>query len=260
VSASAVLEPYVARIGYYDTDLGGPGVHRGLPSTTVTMVLPLDEPIEVSWHDGRSRRAAWSSVAGLHPEPAAIHHDGHQRGVMVDLTIAGARALLGMPAGELCGALLTLEEAAPRLARLPEQLAEAAPGIHRAVVERALVTELARRDAPGPRTEVARALALLTRGAGVRTTSDDVGFSRRRLTDLVRAECGLAPKAYQRIARFQAARRLIGRRDLGEVAAVCGYADQAHLTREWRRLAGCTPTTWIREEFPFVQDAARGGE
>ena len=97
-------------------------------------------------------------------------------------------------------------------------------------------------------------LAGLTRGERVEQVAEDVGFSRRRLSDVVRAECGLTPKTYQRVARFERARRLLGRRPLAEVSARCGYADQAHLTREWTSLAGCTPTAWLREEFPFVQD------
>jgi AraC-like DNA-binding protein len=64
----------------------------------------------------------------------------------------------------------------------------------------------------------------------------------------------LAPKDYQRVARFEASRAELGRRPLVEVAASCGYADQAHLSREWSVLAGCPPSTWLREEFPFLQD------
>jgi AraC-like DNA-binding protein len=64
----------------------------------------------------------------------------------------------------------------------------------------------------------------------------------------------VTPKELQRIGRFQASRALLGGARLAEVAPVCGYADQAHLTREWVTLAGCTPTTWLREEFPFLQD------
>ena len=38
------------------------------------------------------------------------------------------------------------------------------------------------------------------------------------------------------------------------MAAQCGYADQGHLARDWSELAGCPPSTWLREEFPFLQD------
>ena len=99
-----------------------------------------------------------------------------------------------------------------------------------------------------------RALAGLTRGERVADVADEVGYSRRRLSTLVRQETGLAPKEYQRVARFQASRAVLGRRPLGEVAVECGYADQGHLAREWAELAGCPPTTWLREEFPFLQD------
>ena len=61
---------------------------------------------------------------------------------------------------------------------------------------------------------------------------------------MVREECGVTPKEYQRIARFSASRarlagaRRRGRASIASVAAASGYADQAHLTREWQSLAG----------------------
>ena len=69
----------------------------------------------------------------------------------------------------------------------------------------------------------------------------------------MRAEFGVTPKEYQRLVRFEAARgRLVaehrGGAALAAVAAASGFADQAHLTREWRAMAGCTPTEWLRAE------------
>jgi AraC-like DNA-binding protein len=249
------LAPYVASLVSYDVDLGAPGVHRGLPSTTVTFVLPVDHPLDVGWRGvSRSRAARWSTVSGLHARPAEIHHDGHQRGVQLALTTTGARALFGLPAAELSGEMLELTDVAPRLRDLPEQLAECPAEQRVRVVERALTAELARHGAPEPRAAVGRALAGLARGAGVQQVADEVGYSRRHLATLVRAECGLTPKEVQRIGRFEASKALLGHDHLARVATTCGYADQAHLTREWAALAGCTPTTWLREEFPFLQD------
>lgn len=252
------LQPYVVARIAYDVDFGAPGVHRGLPGTTLTFVLPLGDPLRVSW-GGRpdSLHSAWSSLAGLHPAPAAIHHDGFQRGIQLELTIAGARAVLGLPAAALAGSLTDVDETAvPRPLRdLPGRLHDTATWSERiAVVDRALASLVARADGAGPRAEVGRALARLTGGARVSEVADEVGYSRRRLSTLVRDECGLTPKEFQRVARFQRARPLLGRRPLAEVAARCGYSDQAHLSREWTALAGCSPTTWLREEFPFVQD------
>ena len=257
------LRRYVAARIPYDVDFGAPGVHRGLPSTTVTLVLPLDDPLRVSWADRPDTlHGAFSSLSGLHAAPAAIHHDGTQRGVQLALTVEGVRVLLGRPAADLSGELTDLEEAVvpAALRELPERLHAAATWPARvALVDRTLAALAARGGDAAPRAEVARALALLTAGGGVAEVADEVGYSRRRLGTLVRAECGLAPKELQRVARLEVTRRVLGRRPLAEVAALCGYADQAHLAREWRALAGCTPTAWLREEFPFVQDSPAGG-
>src|SRR6478735_10879176 len=105
------LAPYVSSLTAYDVDLGAPGVHRGLPSTTLTFVLPVGEPLDVGWRavpGSRARR--WSTVSGLHAGPAEIHHDGTQVGVQLGLTTTGAQALLGVPAAALAGELVALEE------------------------------------------------------------------------------------------------------------------------------------------------------
>lgn len=261
-AAHPVLAPYVRAIHVYDVDHVAPGVHIGMPSTELTWVLPLDEPLAVSWDgDPDSRTTAWTSVSGLHTRPAAVHHGHHQRGIQLALTPAGARALFGTPAAALAGELLELSDVAPGLADLPEQVAEATTWAERvALVEGALLRSLHRLE-PAPRREVARALALLTRGVGVADAADDVGYSRRRLSTLVRDEVGLAPKAYQRLARFAGAHeRLVlaataGDVSVASVAAASGYADQTHLAREWSGFAGCTPTEWLRKEFPIVQAA-----
>jgi AraC-like DNA-binding protein len=264
-SIAPVLAPYVASLREYDVDLGAPGLHRGLPSTSLTFVLPLGEPLDVSWAGSPSgRRPVWSSVSGLHARPAEIHHDGRQRGVQLALTPAGASALLGIPAAALSGELLDLDDLtplAPGLRQLPERLAGESDAARRtSLVQRTLIDALARNGEPAPRAAVGRARERLTRGVRVSDVAAEVGYSRRHLTALVRRECGLTASDLRRIGRFQASRALLGRRRLAEVAHVCGYADQAHLTREWVALAGCPPTTWLREEFPFLQDVGDDDE
>lgn len=253
------LTPYVASVTAYDVGLGAPGVHRGLPGTTLRFVLPVGEPLDVGWQgQPESRDRRWSTISGLHVGPAEIHHVGRQAGLQLALTTAGARALLAMPAAALAGELLELEAVLPSLHHLPALLQEAPRSRWVDLVERALLALLSRHDAPAPRAEVGRALARLTRGARVEAVADEVGYSRRHLGALVRAECGLAPKQVQRLGRFDASRGLMGRVPLAEVAPRCGYADQSHLTREWVAMAGCPPTTWLREEFPFLQDLEAG--
>ncbi len=262
-----LLRPYVATLTAYDVS-GAAGIHRGLPGTTVTFVLPLDEPIRVGWaRDPGEPRTAWSSIAGLHAAPAAIHHGGRQTGFFLGLTLAGARALLGLPARAIGGRLSDLDEVAPHLADLPELLHDTDDWARRSrLLQDALVRALSRTDGPAVRAragqaEVGRALACLTRGVAVADVADEVGYSRRHLRNLVQAETGLSPQQFRRVARFEASRDLVveaARRGtpLADAATAGGYADHAHLDRDWRDLAGCPPTTWLAEEFPIVQDHA----
>jgi AraC-like DNA-binding protein len=65
---------------------------------------------------------------------------------------------------------------------------------------------------------------------------------------------GLRPKETARVVRFDRARRLMHAGALfGEAAAKAGYFDQAHLNREFRTLAGVSPTRWMADEIGFVQ-------
>src|SRR4051812_46440050 len=189
----SALAPYVTSLVGYDTDLGAPGVHRGLPTTTLTLVLALGEPLDAGWADQRARGQRWSTVSGLHAGPAEIHHEGRQRGIQLGLTTAGARALLGVPAAELAGELLELDDVAPGLAELPERLHDTDLVRGLALVTVALVRALARHGENRPRAELGRALAGLTRGERVADVAGEVGYSRRRLTTLVRQETGLGP-------------------------------------------------------------------
>jgi AraC-like DNA-binding protein len=91
------------------------------------------------------------------------------------------------------------------------------------------------------------------------TVAAHVAWSRRHLSEQFRMSTGITPKQAARIARFEAARRLLlssRRPSLAEVAMLSGFADQPHLAREWRTFAGCSIGTWLREELPFIQDNA----
>lgn len=254
---AAPLTAYVRSMSVYDIT-GPPGVHIGMPSTQVALVLTVDEPIDVGWAgDERGRRRLWQSVGGLHTGPAEIRHGWRQRGICLGLTVAGARALLGLPAAALAGSLADLDELDQRFRWLPERLAAADPQDWSSVVGNELLRALARGESRAPREEVRWALPLLGRGARVADVAHEVGLSRRHLGELVRAETGVTPQQWRQLARFQRSRPQVaaGRR-LADVAAVCGYADQAHLTRDWVALAGCSPTAWRRRELPIVQDHA----
>ena len=95
----------------------------------------------------------------------------------------------------------------------------------------------------------------------VQRLAHEIGWSRQHFSDRFRDAIGVTPKSAARVFRFQRACRLIvdERPGLADVAASCGYFDQAHMTREWNVLAGCSPRAWIASELPFLQDSEIGG-
>jgi AraC-like DNA-binding protein len=77
-----------------------------------------------------------------------------------------------------------------------------------------------------------------------------VGLSKRQVRRRCVAAIGYGPKTLQRIARFQqmlAATHTEVVESLADLALEHGYADQAHLISESRRLTGLPPATFIAE-------------
>ena len=78
----------------------------------------------------------------------------------------------------------------------------------------------------------------------------DVGWSARHLGERLRRETGLSTKTAARVIRFERACTLLrspAAPALSEVASICGYADQQHLARDFRDLAGTTAGNWLTE-------------
>ena len=68
------------------------------------------------------------------------------------------------------------------------------------------------------------------------------GLSRFELIRRFRQQTGLTPHVFQTNLRIaQACERLRAGDPIAEVAAACGFADQPHLTRSFRRTVGVTP-------------------
>lgn len=269
VAESVVARPAPSLAGLVDRYVGyrldgfPPGTHQALPSGRLTLVVSLGPPVDLAVMPGRHQSpGTFTALAGgLHASPGTIVHDGRQHGVHVELTPLGARAVLGLPAGALAATVVDLGDLLGRdAAELAERMALSPSW---AACFAVLDDVLARRRdaAPDPQPELAQAWRRLEATGGavpVGALAEEVGWSRRHLAERFRTELGLAPKVAARVLRFDRARRLLtrpGGAPLAAVAATAGYYDQAHLTREWRELAGCSPAAWLAaEQLPSVQD------
>lgn len=176
----------------------------------------------------------------------------------VRFTPGGARSWLGVPlheltgrieeAGAVCGAAALRLCAAIEYASTSSERVAAAESAIRITLRRPTVTA----DAIG------RAVAVIERGAG--TLSIDLvaraaGLGARQLERRFLDEVGVTPKALARIVRFQRALRgLRAGTPAAAVAAACGFADQPHLAREFRRFAGLPARAVDLAHVAFLQD------
>jgi AraC-like DNA-binding protein len=261
------FSPYLDVVAGYQQSGLAPAVHRGLPSPHLTMVIARDDGLHIASHsDPRQAADKYDAVVGgLHAAPVVLTHDGAWSGIQLSFTALGSRALLGLPAAALAE---VDEHAADVLGAVAAQLRDdllSQPDWRArfAVLEGWLDCRL---DADvAMAAEVTEAWRLINATGGAAAISgiaETVGWSPRHLRAQFAAEIGLTPKTAARVVRFDRARHLLqarhragGAAELARLAATCGYADQAHLAREFRDLAGCSPTAWLAAEFPNVQAA-----
>ena len=221
-----------------------------LPFPGIPLILNLGSPWVV---EGASLD---SFLAGLHTRPSRVTGERAFSCVELRLTPLGARRLLGQPLHELTNGTHPLEELLPGVERLTAEVRESRSWDARFDLLEAFLAERLTDTPPAPR-ELDWAWKELIRSGGrvrIRALAADLGWSPRRLIARFRDHVGLPPKAAARVIRLD--RAVSGLRSgtprIAEVAAACGYADQAHLGRELRELGGVTPGQLVGGNF--VQD------
>lgn len=252
------LSGLVRRFHAYAEDHAKPVRRREPPSGLATLVINLGPTLHVEHPPGTSASfgPGGAFFAGLHRRYAVTETSGAQVGVQVMLTPAGARRLARMPLQEVGDGLIDPASLFGGAAReLADRLQEAQSHAVRLEILTRAMQRLLTDAAPMPR-DLQWAMDRLQASRGrfaIGALSEQIGCSRRFFIARFRNEFGITPKLLARILRFDHARSLLRRgcgRDLAELAAGCGYADQSHLAREFRDFAGYPPSAFMRHSLP----------
>jgi len=220
----------------------GDGTRRGL-------VLP-DACTDLIWEAGRG-----AYVAGPDTGPFPTLLPAGTIIVGVRFRPAAGGPALGVPLSELRDQRVDLSELRRGEARrLPGTLEPEVAVVRALDVAAGLVA------GGGPDQALTRAAELLEDPrARTEDVAAEIGLSERQLRRRCQDAVGYGPKTLQRVLRF---RRFVAQIDadpgtawdprqssggLAAIAARAGYADQAHLTRECRALAGLTPAALARQ-------------
>jgi len=218
----------------------------------MALVVHLKRPQMTFYLDDKPFSVRVPLLAG--PYSRSFDFDPSQSTAVIGVLFrpAAARIFFPVAAHELHNTDVALSEIHPAEAdRLLNDLCSAAgerAQLH--AMEQYLNRKL--KDAAPIHPAVRYAVDQLLRDGGVRSIRRiqlDTGLSHTRLIQLFREHVGLPPKLFCRVRRFHALLNRIEKNlpvKWAELAADCGYFDQAHLIHDFRAFAGITPLQYSR--------------
>lgn len=216
-------------------------VHRMDPAEAPPIVVMPDATVDLEWIGGRLR------IAGPDRDPKTERLASNDIVVGFRFHPAAAAAWLGVPLGEIAGQRIPLDDLWGVRARRLADRVHAHDDVEGLVsaLEEAVARERLPREPDRP---MQAAYGLVRRGPPpgaplVPWLMRALEMSERTLRRRFDESFGYGPKTLDRILRYQRFLQLANR-STGSTAiqaVEAGYADQAHLIRESRRLTGSTP-------------------
>jgi methylphosphotriester-DNA--protein-cysteine methyltransferase len=173
-----------------------------------------------------------------------------------------AGAFTGLPMPELVGRMASPDDVWPHAFReAVAELEALPPGQRVGGLARLLLARLEPRREPGPQVREAVRLIRASRGrVTVRSLAGQLNLSISQLERSFTRHVGVGPKLLARQTRacaLAAEAMTSASPGWAMLAAKYGYADQAHLAREFREWTGLTPSRFARagSDADFLQDA-----
>jgi AraC-like DNA-binding protein len=217
----------------------------------VPLVISFGGPFQIALgRRPRSDEDYGSFTSGLFAGHVVIDSGGDAACIQIDFTPLGAYRFFGLPMREISERMVKLDDLADReLAVLQRRLEDTSDWNVRLDLAEAFIAERLRRGPPISRGVASAYHELASSNGNVRISAiaDRLDWSRKHLSQRFREEIGLPPKPLARMLRFNRLLALAAqsaRPDWAGLAADCGYADQAHLSREFADLAGTSPVRW----------------
>lgn len=236
--ASAPLKSRIKCLWHFEAPAGAAGAPRHR-----SIIVP-DNCIDIVFDFSADAAPMTAFVVGMMSKPFV---STHSRVLGVRFRAGAFRTFCGIGAAELTDRHVGLADLEPRLWRTLRRVFDTGFDPARLATIDALLLETASRAGElDARMRHAVGLIEMSRGRiSIAAASRELGMSRqhfrRRFLDAV----GLSPKTFARICRLDAAvseaRAAERTPNLAEFAAAHGFADQAHLTRDFAALTCRTP-------------------
>jgi len=235
---------------------------RIVPTGTQELVINLDADvfdIRSAESDGSARRFSGAMVSGCYGKYFVIDTRAHANLLGVHFRPGGARAILGLPLGEIADQHVDLDVLWGPVARELRDRVGRASSTHERfrIVQSELLKRLALDSRSRAHPAVALALGRLKdERSSVGPVAAELGMTSRRFIELFTAEVGMTPKLYARVQRFQSALMQAHRTRANwtELALAVGYCDQSHLIRDFVSFSGFSPSELLCHAGPAPKE------
>ncbi|MFN0215895.1 MAG: helix-turn-helix domain-containing protein [Saprospiraceae bacterium] len=234
---------------------------RLLPDGGIDLVIDLTQ-VPKNLYDNedfgqyKSFKKAW--ISGFRKEYITIDAGQNSSMMVVRFRAGAASLLLKLPMTEITGAVVEMDTIwGNDFLHLREHLLEQpTPEAKISALENWLLRRLGRDTGPHP--VVAYALEQMHQNPQLITIADiqaKTGFSNKHFIHLFEKHVGASPKTYLRTVKFQRVlaeiekNRMINWNDL---VYSCGYYDQAHFIKEFRRFSGLNPGAYLAERGEYL--------
>ena len=230
---------------------------RELPSGEVALIISLGPQwSSIDPVTGAPTGTLRTFIAGLDDTYSLVDSETAGAAIQVDFTPIGARQLLQLPMHLVSKRTTELSDLLGSEAdRLVQQLVEAQDWHCRFLtLDNFLLSRIRRYKRSTGEIDWAWRQLDLSRGSiRVQKISEQLGWTRKRLVKAFRDEIGIPPKLLARVLRFQRALTECNSQtiaDSSQLAAECGYSDQAHMIRDFKDFSGLTPAELARVYSP----------
>lgn len=260
IKPSEILQPYIENYWHavFNPYAAQTLSFKVIPRGVVELILHLSD-----FHCDLEIRDEWQqspdhTLIGLWTETYEVRFRKKVDALGIRFKPDGLYALFGIPAAEFNHRSTDMEDVLGRAFReYTEQLREAtATQAQVQLTENFLLRMLQKNDQASPYLQSAAELIRKNNGEiSVDELSRKVFISPRQLEREFKNVMGMSPKMYMRIARLHQAQRLLRQQrftNLAQLSYHCGYSDQSHFIRDFKKITGVAPTRFVEQAGAFI--------
>jgi len=247
---SPLLRPYVKCYWNLEYTNHEDKIERVVPDGRMELIFHYGDPFR---HVNEKDKTQSRSVLSGQITEAVLLRPDQQVGILaVRFLPPGFTAIFGENASAITGQITEFSSLAGKIAQeVEEQILEAKALIDRVrILEKMLIQFCTKSRVLDRVTRLSSQLFYENPAEStILHVADQFGISLRTLERQFKAQVGLSPSKFIKIARFQRALRIKNsnpKASFALVAAESGYYDQSHFTRDFKDLTGLSPAEYFQ--------------